>query len=63
MALAACQAIILSQVRLPLPHMALSLLEGAVVSPFLRFAEAPSGFLGTMDFISSIRGRVYRRPE
>lgn len=46
-----------------LPHMALSLVEGSVVSPFLRFAEAPAGFLSTVDFISNIRGHVYRRAE
>lgn len=60
---AACQAFIFSQVRSPLPHMALSLVEWAVVSPLLRFAEAPSGFLGTVDFIYSTRGHVYRYPE
>lgn len=36
---------------------------GSVVSPFLRFAEAPAGFLSTVDFISNIRGHVYRRAE
>lgn len=48
---------------LSLPHMALSLVEGTVVSPFLRFAEAPAGFLSTVDFISNIRGQVYRCAE